>query len=233
MKIETIAFDADDTLWHNEPFYQQGKDLFGELFKDRLDPEVAQQIFSEAEIYNIRHYGYGLKSFVLSMVESALELGDGQLDASSIQEILAYGKEVIHGDLKIFDRVESTLADLAADFRLIMITKGDLFEQSLKIEKSGLADYFKYIEVVPEKTSVTYRVVLDKLGIQPEKLVMVGNSLRSDIMPILELGSEAIYIPYEGTWAHETILDRPLGQDEYHELPHIGLVPDFIRNTLL
>jgi putative hydrolase of the HAD superfamily len=227
--FDIIAFDADDTLWHSETFYHQGREMFGRLLALHPDPDVVQQTLDRIEIYYTRHYGYGIKSFTLSMVEAAIELTDGKIAGREIESILDYAKRVLQADLDLFEGAAEALAELCGDYDLMMITKGDLFEQQSKITRSGLAGYFRYIEIVEEKSPRTYRTLLEKLGFLPERFLMVGNSLRSDILPVLEIGGQAVHIPYDGTWAYENVLDRPLGEDEYHELEHIGQVPELIR----
>ncbi|MFC1878587.1 HAD family hydrolase [Chloroflexota bacterium] len=229
MKFDVIAFDADDTLWHNEIIYDRGRQMFQNFFESILSPQETDQALSSIEIYNIRHYGYGIKSYALSMIEAALELGGDRLQTKQIQEILAFAKEIIHAQIDLMKDVEVVLRDLSADFDLMLVTKGDLFQQELKIGRSGLAGYFDFIEVLSEKTPVDYEKLLGKFGIDPRGFLMVGNSLRSDILPVIEIGGQAIHIPYDSTWTHETILERPLGKDEYYQLDSIGQVPQFIR----
>jgi len=227
--FDVIAFDADDTLWHNEVFYDQGRVFFRKLFAERLDPDVAEQALNRIEVDNIQHFGYGIKSFVLSMVEAALELTGGDVSGSTIKEVLEFAKWMIHAELELFEGVADVLAELSTTNRLILVTLGDQFEQSLKVARSGLKGYFRHIEILAEKTPESYSALLDKHRVEPGKFLMVGNSLRSDILPVVEIGGVAVHIPYDGTWSHERVLPRPVQEHEYYRLEHIGLLPGLVR----
>lgn len=228
--IEVVGLDADDTLWHNETLYSQAKDQFQELLSPYSHPEQARQRLDETEEWNVRHYGYGIKSFALSMVESAIEISNGQIEASRLSRILDIVKEMLSAEVKPLGAVEPTLAVLAQQFSLMLITKGDFFEQQRKIERSGLAKYFRYIEIVVDKTPATYRGVLAKYQLDPHRFLMVGNSLRSDILPVLEIGSQAVYIPYASTWAHENIDQAVPTTHRYMEIEHLGQLPKLIKS---
>jgi putative hydrolase of the HAD superfamily len=228
--IEIIGFDADDTLWHNETLYSQAKDQFQALLAPFSDPVGARRRLDELEEWNVHHYGYGIKSFALSMVEAAIEISRGQIEASSLSRILDIVKEMLNTEVKLFELVESTLAALAQKFPLILITKGDFFEQHRKIERSGLVKYFRYIEIVVDKTPDTYRGVLAKYNLAPDKFLMVGNSLRSDILPVLEIGGQAVYVPYASTWAHEQVDESARTATKYLEIEHLGQLPELIQS---
>jgi putative hydrolase of the HAD superfamily len=203
MSIELIAFDADDTLWHNEILFRGAKTKFIEILSAYVPPETAGARLDHIEVQNIDHFGYGLKSFGLSMIEAALDLTGGEIQGKDLQPILAILHDMLSNKLELLGEVSETLAQLSAAYPLMLITKGDLFEQYLKINQSGLVDFFRYVEVVANKTTNDYRRLFQKFQIDPSHVLMVGNSLRSDIQPVLSLGGRAIYIPYETTWAHE------------------------------
>lgn len=226
--FDVIAFDADDTLWHNEIQYTSAKQRFAELLSGYRDPEVIIRQLDTTEMENVDSYGYGIKSFALSMVETAIALSGGQVQASEIQAIIELAREMLEEEVTLFDQVEETLMSLSAEYDLLLITKGDTFEQELKIKRTGLAGYFHHIEVVGEKSAAVYREILRKYGIDPSRFLMVGNSLRSDIFPVIEIGGQAIYIPYQHTWIHENLVDQPVIQGTYHEVPHLGALPELI-----
>ncbi|HZD55346.1 MAG TPA: HAD family hydrolase [Anaerolineales bacterium] len=227
--LEVIAFDADDTLWHNEEYYTQAKAVFIQILSRYHNPEWVEQRLDEIEIHNVQAYGYGIKSFVLSMLESAVELSSGQVAGSEIQEILALGKGMLAEEVRLIDHAEETLGQLAPDYQLMLITKGDTFEQERKVRRSGLVKYFRYIEIVGEKTRLAYQTLLDKHNIAAPKFLMVGNSLRSDILPVLEIGAQAVYVPYPHTWSHENIVGDALDNHNYHEIGDLSQLPVVLR----
>lgn len=227
--IEIIGFDADDTLWHNETLYSQAKDQFQQLLSQYSNPGQVRRRLDEIEEWNVRHYGYGIKSFALSMVEAAIEISKGQIEAPRLSRILDIVKNMLNAEVQPLSAVEPTLAILAQQYPLMLITKGDFFEQQRKIERSGLAKYFRYIEIVVAKTPETYRGVLAKYHLEPQKFVMVGNSLRSDILPVLEIGSQAVYIPYETTWAHEMVAEAAHDPSRYYEIKHLEQLPGLLN----
>jgi putative hydrolase of the HAD superfamily len=226
--FDVIAFDADDTLWHNETFYRQGKEHLKELLSGYVDPDLAGRTLDEIETANVAFYGYGIKSFALSMVETAAKLSAGEVSGEVILEVIAYVKQMLASDPQHFPGIHLVLKALAEFYDLMLITKGDLFEQQRKIARSGLSGYFRYIEVVSDKQADDYRALLAKYAIEAPRFVMVGNSLRSDILPVVEIGGQAVYIPYTHTWEHEKLLERPLERHEYHELEDIRQLPALI-----
>jgi putative hydrolase of the HAD superfamily len=228
--IEIIGFDADDTLWDNEILYSQAKDQFQDLVSPYGTPRQVRQRLDEIEERNVRHYGYGIKSFALSMIEAAIEISDGQIEASRLSKLIDIVKEMLRAEVKPLEPVEPTLAVLAQHYPLMLVTKGDFFEQHRKIERSGLAKYFRYIEIVIDKTPDTYRSVLAKYHLEPNRFLMVGNSLRSDILPVLEIGGQAVYIPYAGTWAHEDLDESTRTTMKYIEIEHLGQLPGLLDN---
>lgn len=229
MNFEVIAFDADDTLWHNETFYLNAKNRYGKLLSCYQEPERVLQILDENELQNVSVYGYGTKSFVLSMIETAIELSGGEITGHQMKEILAIGRQMLNGEVQLFEYAEQVVAELSIGHSLMLITKGDAIEQGRKIEKSGLARYFRYIEIVADKTVEVYQNILRQYGINATGFLMVGNSLRSDILPVLEIGGQAIYIPYEHTWIHELVVESGIAKNGYYELEHLGQLPALVE----
>jgi len=226
--LDLIAFDADDTLWHNETFYTAAKERFKHILSRYQPVEVIAPYLDQVEIQNIQWYGYGIKSFALSMVETASVLSNGEVRGREIDEILAIVKDMLSMEVQLLEGVQETLAWLAEHFPLMLITKGDLFEQTRKIERSGLARYFRYIEVVADKTPAGYRALFAKYGLPPQRVLMVGNSKRSDIYPILALGGQAVYIPYESTWQHENTVEEAMGKS-FLEIEHFAELPGVVE----
>lgn len=227
-QFDVIAFDADDTLWHNETQYNYAKERFGQMLSGYRDPETIIRQLDETEMENVRTYGYGIKSFSLSMVETAVDISGGQVQGTEIQALIDLTKDLLEMQMIPFDHVEETLGFLSADYDLLMITKGDTFEQERKIQRTGLARHFQHIEIVADKTVEVYRGILRKYAIDPARFLMVGNSLRSDVLPVIRIGGQAVYIPYQHTWAHESMVDQPIDGDAYHEIEHLGQLPELI-----
>lgn len=200
---EVIAFDGDDTLWHSEVHFQSVQNRLRALAAPWLAPGELDRRLLATERANLTRYGYGVKSFALSSLEVLLDASDGDLPGPAIAELLTMAKELLDHPVELLDGVVETLDGLAGRVRLVLITKGDLFHQWCKVEASDLGPRFERIEVVPEKDPATYRRIMTELGVRPERFLMVGNSVRSDILPVLELGAHAVQIPYEVTWAHE------------------------------
>jgi putative hydrolase of the HAD superfamily len=228
--FEAIAFDADDTLWHNERFYVEAQTRFAQLLSHYHKPEWVSERLYQTEVHNIQHFGYGVKAFALSMIETAVELTEGRISGRDIQVLINLAKEMLSADVQLLDHVQEMIPQLARDYHLMVITKGDLLDQETKIVRSGLGQYFQFIEVVSQKTSASYERILTRYSIAPESFLMVGNSLRSDILPILELGGHAVYIPYETTWLHEAADPPPSGQPGYYQLEHIGQLSTLLKN---
>ena len=227
--LDLIAFDADDTLWHNEIKFAAAQANFRQIMADYHPGNVVDEALNQTERENIRHYGYGVKSYTLSLIETAIRLTDGQIPASVIQKILDSAKEMITDAIEPLEHVEAVLAQLAPAYPLMLLTKGDLFEQDAKIAKSGLASYFTHIEVVSEKNAQVYEALLAKYDIAPARFLMVGNSLRSDILPIVEIGGHAVHIPYHITWVHEVATPSQEHADGYEQLAHIGQLPALLE----
>lgn len=227
--FDVIAFDADDTLWQNETLFAATKDKFKQLLAPYCSPETIQEHLDHTEIRNLRYFGYGIKGFTLSMIETAIELTDGQIRGREIQKLIEFGKTMLTTPIKVFDQVEDVLSHLAASYRLMLITKGDLFDQESKLARSGLARYFTDVEILSEKDPDTYHTLLEKHRIAAERFLMVGNSLRSDILPVIEIGGHAVYIPFHVTWIHENILPEDHTLKKYHECDHIGELPELLH----
>jgi putative hydrolase of the HAD superfamily len=225
--LDAIAFDGDDTLWHNEGLFSMTQERFRALLADWVSPEELDARLLETERENVAVYGYGVKGFTLSMIESAIEVTNGNVDADTIYRILSFGKDQLRHPVELLPGVEATIDALAGRYRLMLITKGDLFDQESKIARSGLADHFDVIEVVHEKEPDIYRRVLRRNTIDPAQFLMVGNSVRSDVLPVLELGGRAALVPYHLTWELE-VAEPPREHDGYWELEHISQVPELV-----
>ncbi len=223
-----IGFDADDTLWHNETLFSLTQNRFQQLLEPYLqDAWTGQELF-ETEIRNLDYFGYGIKGFTLSMIETAIEVTNGQVAARDIQQIIDFAKEMLRAPVQLIDQAADVVSALAQTYALMLITKGDLFDQESKIAQSGLAEHFTHIEIVRDKTPEVYQALLARHRIMPEQFIMVGNSVRSDVLPVVEIGGKAVHIPYHITWEHETIT-QPEGHNGYVELEHIDLLPAYIE----
>jgi putative hydrolase of the HAD superfamily len=228
MVIDVIAFDADDTLWHNESLYSTAQERFQNIVRSYADDGVLDELY-ETEMANLPYFGYGIKGFTLSMIETAIRISDGRIQATEIEEILDIAKEMKRAPVSLLDQAEAVVRALSGSHRLMLITKGDLLDQERKLANSGLAPYFDQVEVVTDKTDGVYRALLAKHRIAPERFLMVGNSLRSDILPVMALGGRAVHIPYHLTWAHEAVSVHPDEALAYVELEHIGLLPGLVE----
>ena len=222
-----VAFDGDDTLWHNEGLFSMTQDRFRALLADAVEGDVLDARLLETERENVAVYGYGVKGFTLSMIETAIEVTNGNVAADRIYQILSFAKDQLSHPVELLPHVTETLDALAGRYRLLLITKGDLFDQESKIARSGLAERFDAIEVVPEKEPDIYRRILERHGIGAAEFLMVGNSVRSDVLPVLEVGGRAALVPYHLTWELE-VAEPPRAHDGYWEIEHIGQVPALI-----
>ncbi len=228
-KLEVIAFDADDTLWVNEPIFIKTRERLESFISPYVDINKLEKKVYETEIKNLRLFGYGIKGFMLSMIESVIELTDGRITGKEIQQAIDLGKEMLEHPVELMPGIEQVLETLKDDYRIMMITKGDLFDQESKIARSGLAEHFEIIEIVSEKNEETYLKVLKRNKIDPSNFLMIGNSPKSDILPICKIGGRAIHIPFHTTWEHELISHHEKNGIEYEELPDVSLVPEFIK----
>jgi putative hydrolase of the HAD superfamily len=227
--LDIIAFDADDTLWHSEQLYAEIQENFAQVLAPYQAAEKTSAVLHATEMRNLASLGYGIKSFTLSMLETAIELSAARISANELKAVLDLGKKMLAAPVQLLDQAEMTVAQLTQTHTLMLITKGDLLDQESKIERSGLARYFKYIEVVSDKTQSSYAAILAKYQVSPARFLMVGNSLRSDILPVVALGGAAVYIPYHITWAHEAVVPSAAEQGRYSELEHLGLLPAWVE----
>ena len=205
MDIKVIAFDADDTLWINEPYFQETEKKFCAMLEDYLPLHTLTKELFKTEIDNLPLYGYGIKGFILSMIETALRVSNGTLNIEVLQKTIAFGKELLEKPIEILDGVEEVLKSLKGTYKLVVATKGDLLDQERKLKKSGLEHYFHHIEIMSDKQESDYRKLIKHLDIQPSEFLMIGNSLKSDILPVLAIGGHGVHIPYHTTWAHEQV----------------------------
>lgn len=221
--IDVIAFDGDDTLWHSESLFAVTEERFGELLSSYVDVSELEGHLLATERRNLELFGYGVKGFVLSMIETAIAVTDGRVTAADIAAIVGWGKDMLGHPVELLDGVEETLRELHADHRLALVTKGDLFHQESKLARSGVADLFSHIAIVSEKDEPTYRRVTAELDVDPERFLMVGNSVRSDVEPVVAIGGRAVHIPYHITWA----LELPTGEhgDGHWELDSVRELP--------
>jgi len=226
-EIQVIAFDADDTLWVNEPFFQETEKKFCDMLEDFLPHHSVSRDLFTMEIKNLPHYGYGVKGFILSMIEAAITITEGKIGADSIEKIIVLGKELLDKDIELLDGVEDVLKALQGRYRLVMATKGDLLDQERKLNKSGLAKYFHHIEIVSEKQEPEYRKLVKHLDISPSEFLMIGNSLKSDILPVLNIGGHGFHVPYHTTWEHEKV-DIKIDHHNFRSLSNIREVLNFI-----
>jgi putative hydrolase of the HAD superfamily len=224
--FDLIAFDGDDTLWQNEPLYHNAQEQFRDLLAGYAVDDLADARLYETEMRNLRLFGYGAKAFTLSMIETAIELTDGRIVGSDVQRIIDAVKYMLQRDIQLLDHVQETIPRLAGQAPLMIVTKGDPLDQESKIARSGLADYFEHVEIVSSKDEDTYAAILRRYGVPPERFLMIGNSLPSDVLPVVALGGQAVHIPHETTWAHEMVTERPGAT--YVELEHVGQIPGWL-----
>jgi putative hydrolase of the HAD superfamily len=219
--IQIVAFDADDTLWVNEPNYQEVEQKFCQLLEDFLSHHHISQELFKTEMANLELYGYGAKSFMLSMIETAMRISDHTLNAMTIQRIMDLGKELINRPIQLLEGVDEVLKSLHGKYLLVVATKGDLLDQERKLRNSGLEKYFHHIEIMSDKKEQDYSKLLRQLNVVPENFLMIGNSLKSDIIPVINIGGWAIHVPYHTTWAHEHI-EFELNNPRFFHLPVIA-----------
>ncbi len=224
---KVVVFDADDTLWENETFYRDSEEAFSELMSEYLGSDDVKKELLEVEIKNLPILGFGIKGFIISMVETAMAITEGEIAAETIKKIIKIGKDQLEKPVHILENVKDVLSQLKKKYRLILATKGDLLEQEIKIEKSGLIDYFEHCEVLSDKKAPNYRKLFDKLKIKPAEVVMIGNSVKSDVLPIIEIGGKAIHIPYHTTWEYEKMHPQPKDTN-YLTLSKIKEVPQYL-----
>ncbi|MEO9787153.1 MAG: HAD family hydrolase [Aurantimonas coralicida] len=225
--LTTIGFDADDTLWHNERFFQLTEARFREMLADHADAELVSSRLLEAERRNLGHYGFGIKGFVLSMIETALDVTGDTASPAIVRQILDAGREMLEHPVEALPEAQETLAALAGTYKLVLITKGDLFDQERKLAASGLGDYFDAVEIVSDKPAATYARLFARHGDGPARAMMVGNSLKSDVLPALAAGSFGVHVPHELTWALEHA-EQPKNAARFRQVDRLGEVRTII-----
>lgn len=226
--LTTIGFDADDTLWQNEQFFRMTEERFRALLAGHMDADQLGARLLEAEKRNLGRYGFGIKGFMLSMIETAIEVSGGDVPASTIGDILGLGREMLAHPVETLPGVRETLEELADSHRLVLITKGDLFDQERKLAASGLGELFDAVEIVSDKQADTYRRIFARHGDGPERAMMIGNSLKSDVVPAIEAGGWGVYVPHELTWVLEHV-DAPVDQPKFREVSAIHDVLPLVR----
>jgi putative hydrolase of the HAD superfamily len=227
MKLKVIAFDADDTLWINEPYFQEIENKFCALLEDYLPAHTVSQELFNTQMQNIHLYGYGIKSFILSMIETAVRITENTLNVLVIEKIVQFGKELLEKPIELLDDVEDVLKELSQHYRLVVATKGDLLDQERKLKKSGIDHYFHHIEIMSDKKDKDYQKLIKHLDIQPHEFVMIGNSLKSDILPVLAVGGHAFHVPYHTTWAYERV-DHQVEHENFKSLEKVSDIMPFL-----
>ena len=227
-QIKVIAFDADDTLWVNETYFREAERKFATLLSNYETPNKIEQELFQLEMKNLPYYGYGIKGFVLSMIETALEISNDTLPQSTIGDLLNIGKEMLDKPIELLAGVEEVLHSLHGRYKLIVATKGDLLDQERKLEKSGLINYFHHVEVMSEKKIPDYQKLTKHLDIAPQELLMIGNSLKSDILPLIAIGASAIHVPFHTIWTHEQVSEQDLLNSDYTTVSSIRDILAFL-----
>lgn len=227
-----IGFDADDTLWHNETIFEDVHERYRQMLSHYHDAATVESTLYDTEMRNLDLYGYGVKGFTLSAIETAIKLTDGKISADEINRLLALGREMLAHPVELLPGVAETIERLAPRHRLLLITKGDLRHQERKLLKSGIAEHFRHVEIVSEKDEATYSSILRRHDIKPADFLMVGNSLKSDIFPVIALGGSAVHLPYHLTWKHERTDTIPLADGRFFTLESLHDLPSLV-DTLL
>jgi putative hydrolase of the HAD superfamily len=223
--IRAIGLDGDDTLWHNESIFSMTQGRYYGLLRNYVDKPGLEDHLFEREMRNLKIFGYGVKGFTLSMIETAIEVTEGRITAQDIQAIVEFGRAMLEHPVELLQQVRPTVEALAQTYQLLLITKGDPYDQESKVARSGMAELFTGIEIVTQEDSGTYRNILRRHGLQPHEFLMAGNSMRSDVLPVVEIGAHAVLIPHHLTWAHEAIEPPPEAIGRYHEIPSIAELP--------
>lgn len=226
--LTTICFDADDTLWHNERFFRLTEERFADLLGDHADQDHLSERLLEAERRNIGHYGFGIKGFMLSMIETALEVTDNQVPGAAIAEIIAIGQDMLRHPIDLLEGAEETVKHLAQDFTVLLVTKGDLLDQERKLAQSGLGELFDGVEIVSDKTAATYSAIFARYDASDGRALMAGNSLKSDVNPAIQAGGWGVYIPHGLTWALEAD-QSPDDHPRYKEIQSLNALPEIVR----
>ena len=219
--ISVIAFDADDTLWVNEPYFREAEEKFCALLQDYVPHHTAAQELFKTEIQNLPLYGYGIKGFMLSMVETVLRVSSNTVNIDVVEKAIEYGKDLLARPIELLDSVEEVLKALQPTYRLVVATKGDLLDQERKLKKSGLEHYFHHIEIMSDKQEKDYQKLIRHLDIRPDQFLMLGNSLKSDVLPVLAVGGHAVHIPYHITWDHEKV-DHHIEHPQFYQATRLS-----------
>ena len=229
--IRVIGFDADDTLWANEIFFREAEAEFAKILERyEVSDRIGQELF-KVEMQNLGLYGYGIKGFVLSMIECALDLSNHTLPQSAITEIIGIGKAMYEHPVDLLPDVEAVISTLKNEYRLIVVTKGDLLDQERKLQRSTIAHHFHHVEIVHDKQEANYTKLLRQQEIEPSQFLMVGNSLKSDVLPVVGIGAHAVHIPYHTTWQHEEVEHDPDAHAPYLTLSSIAELPNHLRSN--
>lgn len=228
-ELTTIGFDADDTLWQNEQFFRMTERRFAAMLADHGDESQISARLLEAERRNLAIYGFGIKGFTLSMIETAIEVTDGRVPASVIAQILDAGREMLSHPIEVLPHVRETVETLAGAYRLVLITKGDLFDQERKLAGSGLGELFDAVEIVSDKNAATYARLFSRHGDGPAKSMMVGNSLKSDVVPAIQAGGWGVHVPHELTWVLEHV-EAPVAEPRFREISNLGQLPELVES---
>jgi len=228
MNIKVIAFDADDTLWVNEPYFQATEEKFCSLLENFSPQHTISKELFKVEVDNLPLYGYGIKGYILSMIEAALNISEKNISVEVVETILQYGKEMLNQPIELLNDVEHVLSSLKDDYRLVVATKGDLLDQERKLKKSGLAHYFHHIEIMSDKKEDDYIKLIKHLDINADEFMMIGNSLKSDVMPVINIGGHAVHVPYHTTWAHEHV-ETVLAHENFKQVDKISEVLEFVK----
>jgi putative hydrolase of the HAD superfamily len=229
MRPTTIAFDADDTLWHNERFFRLTQDRFAALLADYTDSEALHARLLAAERRNLGHYGFGIKGFVLSMIETALEVTEEKVPGRVIRELIEAGQEMLRHPIELLPHARDAVEALAPDYRLLVVTKGDLLDQERKVAQSGLGDLFDGVEIVSQKTPESYAAIFARHGDGAERGMMVGNSLRSDVLPAIRAGGWGVFVPHALTWEVEHD-EAPEDHPRFRQIEDLGRLPELVRS---
>ena len=232
LRFQVVAFDADDTLWHNEKYYVEAQSGFRDVVGSFATPEVIDRELQQAEMRNLPLYGYGIKGFALSMIETAVRLSDGKVPGPDVMRIIRLARDLLDAGVELLDHASAVIPLLARSFPLMLVTKGDLRDQESKIARSGLSEYFRHVEILSGKEQGNYAALLRRHGVPAEKFIMVGNSLRSDIWPVLRLGAAAVYVPHHFAWAHEAAEPPAPTHPGYHAIEHLGFLPDLLERLV-
>lgn len=227
--LTTIGFDADDTLWENEQFYKLTQERFAGLLKDFVDGDDLEARLLEAERRNLGHYGFGIKGFVLSMIETAIEVSEERVPARVISDLIAAGQDMLRHPIELLPHAEDVVKEISETHRVLLITKGDLLDQERKLAQSGLGELFDGVEIVSAKNPPVYRNIFDRQGDGADRAMMVGNSMASDVRPVIDAGGWGVFVPHNLSWAVEHA-DPPEGHARYHKIDNLSLLNQIVKD---